>query len=164
MPSPPVDDERYGECATSLGRNLSAIEYIDERLYVRYDDGMNDRTIRLRPIDCCADVMEPAPLPSDEQERLLGVFKALADGTRLEIFRLIAAQTAPICACDIVSRFDVSQPTIAHHTKILREAGLITSTRSGVWAYYQVDPRGADLLASVAGQVLGAREAVAALA
>ena len=85
---------------------------------------------------------------------MLAIFKALADGTRLDIFRLIAAQEAPICACDIVDRFDVSQPTIAHHLKVLRTAGLITVSRRGVWAYYAVDPRGADLLRSVAASIL----------
>ncbi len=82
---------------------------------------------------------------------MLSVFKALADGTRLDIFRLIAAQEAPICACDIVDRFDVSQPTIAHHLKVLRTAGLITVSRRGVWAYYGVDPRGATMLRTVPG-------------
>ena len=64
----------------------------------------------------------------------------LGDATRLEVFRLIAAQTSPLCVCDIVDRFDVSQPTISHHLKILRDAGLVTVSRRGVWAYYAVDP------------------------
>lgn len=81
-------------------------------------------------------------MADDERERLLRAFKALADGTRLRIFQLIAAQDAPVCACDIVDQFDVSQPTIAHHLRTLREAGLITTSRQGVWAYYAVDPSG----------------------
>ena len=84
-------------------------------------------------------------------------FKALADGTRLRIFQLIAAQHEPLCACDIVDRFDVSQPTIAHHLRTLREAGLITTSRQGVWAYYAVDPTGVgwvgDLFGGIAGPV-----------
>lgn len=79
-----------------------------------------------------------------ERDQLLRALKALADGTRLRIFQLIAAQHEPLCACDIVDRFDVSQPTIAHHLRTLREAGLITTTRQGVWAYYAVDPAGMD--------------------
>jgi DNA-binding transcriptional ArsR family regulator len=51
----------------------------------------------------------PAPQTREEQDRLLAMFKALADGTRLQIFRLIAAQRTPICACEIVDRFDVSR-------------------------------------------------------
>ena len=54
----------------------------------------------------------------------------------VRIFRLIAAQPEAICVCHITDRFDVSQPTISHHLKVLREAGLITVSRRGVWAYY----------------------------
>jgi ArsR family transcriptional regulator len=86
---------------------------------------------------------------------MLAAFKALADGTRLDVFRLIAAQDEPICACDIVDRFDVSQPTIAHHLKVLRNAGLITVSRHGVWAYYAVEPRGLEVLQTSVQGFLG---------
>ena len=98
---------------------------------------------------CCREVREPAMLSEIDRDRLLAMFKALADGTRLDVFRLIAAQAEPICACDVVDRFDVSQPTIAHHLKVLRQAGLITSTKRGIWAYYAVDPEGRHELAQV---------------
>jgi ArsR family transcriptional regulator len=105
-------------------------------------------TVRvIQPEDaCCRTVNEPSALGDDAQERVLGVFKALADGTRLDVFRLIAAQDESICACDIVDRFDVSQPTIAHHLKVLRQAGLISVSRRGVWAYYAVAPGGIEAL------------------
>jgi ArsR family transcriptional regulator len=74
------------------------------------------------------------------------MFKALSDPTRFDIFRLIAAQDAPICACDVVDRFRVSQPTISHHLKVLRDAGLVSVSRRGVWAYYAADARGMALL------------------
>lgn len=115
---------------------------------------MSTKPLRLRPIDCCDPIAEPAPLAPDDRERLLAAFKALGDGTRLSILRLIAAQPEAICACDIVDRFDVSQPTIAHHLKVLRQAGLITVSRRGIWAYYGLDPRGVDLLESAAGRIL----------
>ncbi len=76
----------------------------------------------------------------------MAVYRALGDATRLEVFRLIAAQTAPICVCDIVDRFNVSQPTISHHLKTLRDAGLVKVSRRGVWAFYAVDPGGLALL------------------
>ncbi len=101
---------------------------------------------KVRPEGCCAVPNEPISLPAAERERLVAAFKALADPTRLDVFRLIAAQEAPICACDVVDRFDVSQPTISHHLKVLREAGLITVSRRGVWAYYAVDPAGLEVL------------------
>ena len=97
---------------------------------------------KVRPAGCCAVPIDPVPLTSAEGERLVAVFKALADPTRLEVFRLIAVQEAPLCACDVVDRFGVSQPTISHHLKVLREVGLITVSRRGVWAYYAVEPRG----------------------
>lgn len=92
---------------------------------------------------------------------MLGIFKALADGTRLDIFRLIEAQDGPICACDIVDRFEVSQPTIAHHLRVLREAGLITVSRKGIWAYYQINPSGVDAIQAMVGSFSGNREAAA---
>lgn len=95
-----------------------------------------------RPADCCVNLRAPDAITAPERERLVAGFRALGDPTRLEIFRLVAAQEAPICVCDIVAQFDVSQPTISHHLKILREAGLLTVSRRGVWAYYAVDPRG----------------------
>jgi ArsR family transcriptional regulator len=102
--------------------------------------------IKLRPIECCAAPVSVPPLPEREAARLVALFRALGDPTRLEIFRLIAAQAAPLCVCDIVDRFDVSQPTISHHLKILREAGLVTVSRQGVWAYYTPDDRGLAML------------------
>jgi ArsR family transcriptional regulator len=80
------------------------------------------------------------------RERLLGIFRALGDETRFEIFRLIAAQDAPICVCDMVDRFELTQPTISYHLKLLREAGLVTVSQRGVWAYYSADPEGLRLL------------------
>ena len=101
---------------------------------------------RVRPNGCCAIPNEQAPLPAVERERLVAMCKALADPTRFDVFRLVAAQDAPICACDVVDRFGVSQPTISHHMKVLRDAGLVTVSRRGVWAYYAADPRGLALL------------------
>ena len=101
---------------------------------------------KTRPEICCVVPTAPTPMRADERERLVAAFKALADPTRLDVFRLIAAQAAPLCACDVVDRVAVSQPTISHHLKVLREAGLITVSRRGVWAYYAVDPGGLALL------------------
>ena len=111
--------------------------------------------------DCCTLPPRPAPPMAVDRDRVLGMFKALADGTRFDIFRLIEAQDGSICACDIVDRFEVGQPTIAHHLRVLREAGLITVTREGVWAYYQVDPSGVTALTDVVGQFSTHRQPVA---
>ena len=103
---------------------------------------------RLRPPDCCTESVPVRPLPAAERERQVAVFRALGDPTRLEIFRFIAAQPEPACVCDIVDQFAVSQPTISHHLKTLREAGLVTVSRRGVWAYYAADPVGLKRLAN----------------
>lgn len=109
----------------------------------------------IQPDDaCCRDVRDPHFLSEEERLGLLGAFKALADGTRLDIFRLIAAQAEPICVCDIVDRFEVSQPTISHHLKVLRDAGLVTTAKRGIWAYYAVDPRGAEFLQTMVGALM----------
>ncbi|MGH2550162.1 MAG: ArsR/SmtB family transcription factor [Thermomicrobiales bacterium] len=89
-----------------------------------------------RPIDCCEPSNQVVPLRGDERQRIVALFKALGDGTRLEVFRLIAGQESGICVCDIVDRFDVSQPTISHHLKVLRDTELITVSRRGNWAFY----------------------------
>jgi ArsR family transcriptional regulator len=91
------------------------------------------------------------PLPAREQERLVARFKALADPTRLEILRLVAAQAGPVCVCDIVERFDLSQPTISHHLRILREAGWLRASKIGIWAFYELDPEVPTPLAEAAG-------------
>jgi ArsR family transcriptional regulator len=72
------------------------------------------------------------------------------------VFRLIAAQASPICVCDIVDRFNVSQPTISHHLKSLRDAGLVKVSRRGVWAFYAVDPAGLVLLQNGAADLVPA--------
>ncbi|HZT08700.1 MAG TPA: metalloregulator ArsR/SmtB family transcription factor [Chloroflexota bacterium] len=106
---------------------------------------------KTRPPDCCVPPTSNEPLPEPERASVAAVFHALGDSTRLEIFRLIAAQSAPICVCDITSRFDVTQPTVSHHLKILREARLVTVARRGVWAYYAADARGIATLRDALG-------------
>jgi ArsR family transcriptional regulator, arsenate/arsenite/antimonite-responsive transcriptional repressor len=88
-----------------------------------------------------------------ERERMVTAFRALGDPTRLEIFRLLAAQDAPVCACDVVDRFGLSQPTISHHLRILRQAGLVTSAKRGVWAWYAPDPQGLAWLRQIAADL-----------
>jgi ArsR family transcriptional regulator len=114
-------------------------------------------SIKLRPPDCSDAPTPVVALPAAERARLVGLFKALGDGTRLEVFRLIAGQDAPVCVCDIVDRFGVSQPTISHHLKTLREAGLITVSRRGNWSFYAADPRGLGLLRESLNRVTLAR-------
>jgi ArsR family transcriptional regulator len=89
----------------------------------------------------------------------VGAFRALADPTRLEILRLVAAQAGPICVCDVVERFDLAQPTISHHLKVLREAGLLRTSKVGIWSFYALDAGGAEILAEAAAAFARARRA-----
>ena|SRR5690348_7581994 len=67
-------------------------------------------------------------------------FKALANRTRLGILALMVARTDAICVCEVNEFFDLEQPTISHHLKVLREAGLVLSERRANWAYYHLHP------------------------
>ena len=71
---------------------------------------------------------------------LHAVLKALADPTRLAIYRRIAAGRGPVCVCRLVDRFPVSQPTVSHHLRVLREAGLVTVARRGTWSFFEAAP------------------------
>ena len=96
----------------------------------------------LQPICCGPDV---APLPPEDAENAARLFKALADPTRVAIVNRLAA--APeVCVCDLTAAFDLSQPTISHHLKVLRQVGLVESTRRGTWAYYRLVPEALDAL------------------
>ena len=88
---------------------------------------------RRRPQGCCP-LVRVRPLSSANRDRLTSMLKALSDPTRLEILRTIAAQPGPVCACDVVDRFDLSQPTISHHLKVLRDSGLVVGTSDGLEA------------------------------
>ena len=80
-------------------------------------------------------------------------FRALADPTRVEILRLVSAQSSPVCVCDIVDHFALSQPTISYHLKVLREAGLLLTSKVGIWSFYAADPSGLVLVRSAAEQL-----------
>ncbi|PJE97891.1 transcriptional regulator [Streptomyces carminius] len=88
---------------------------------------------------CCPPLTE-RPLTAEEAERTAAMFKALGDPVRLRLFSLVASHAGgEACVCDI-SDVGVSQPTVSHHLKKLREAGLLTSERRGTWVYYKVAP------------------------
>ena len=92
-----------------------------------------------------------------------GSFQALADPTRLAIVRELAG--APeVCACDFTSCCDVRQPTVSHHLKVLREAGVVETERRGTWIYYRLAPAAADRLRSLAIELSGAPQLIPASA
>jgi ArsR family transcriptional regulator, arsenate/arsenite/antimonite-responsive transcriptional repressor len=96
---------------------------------------------------CCAP--GAAPVPREQAEALAARFRALADPTRVAIVNRLAGADE-VCVCEIVDEFDLSQPTISHHLKLLRQAGLVESERRGTWAYYRLVPEAvAELRASL---------------
>ncbi|MFE4582336.1 ArsR/SmtB family transcription factor [Streptomyces chartreusis] len=88
---------------------------------------------------CCPPVTE-RPFTAEEAETAARMFKALGDPVRLRLFSAVAShEGGEACVCDI-SDVGVSQPTVSHHLKKLKEAGLLTSERRGTWVYYRVEP------------------------
>ena len=77
-------------------------------------------------------------------------FRALADPTRLEIVNRLAC-CDECCVCDLNAAFDLAQPTISHHLKVLRDAGLVSATRRGTWAYYRLEQDAVDELRHTLG-------------
>jgi ArsR family transcriptional regulator, arsenate/arsenite/antimonite-responsive transcriptional repressor len=101
----------------------------------------------LQPICCGSDA---PPLPKPAAEELAERFRALADPTRVAIVNRLSG-AVELCVCDLTGAFDLSQPTISHHLKILREAGLVESSRRGTWAYYRLVPEAVDALRGALG-------------
>ncbi|WP_067568691.1 ArsR/SmtB family transcription factor [Nocardia acidivorans] len=99
--------------------------------------------------DCCSTALSES-LDADTAITLAGAFKALGDPVRLRLLSLIAAGGGDdVCVCELTPAFDLSQPTISHHLKVLREAGLLTSERRGTWVYYRVIPAALQRLSDV---------------
>jgi ArsR family transcriptional regulator len=98
---------------------------------------MSMKSIATLPAICCGPATEP--LAVHERDQLAAQFKALADPTRVAIVNHLSAADE-VCVCTLVEAFELSQPTISHHLKILREAGLVESSRRGTWSFYRLVP------------------------
>jgi ArsR family transcriptional regulator len=88
---------------------------------------------------CC----EPVVYPDVQRGQAIGmaeVAKALGDPIRLQLVDVLRKHAGKVCVCELVPLFDVSQPTLSHHLKKLRDAGIVDSERQGLWAYYYVIP------------------------
>jgi len=94
------------------------------------------KTIATVSIACC--ICDDEPLPEAQRVVLADRLKALADPTRIGIVNRLAC-VDEVCVCDLTAAFELSQPTISHHLRILREAGLVAATRRGTWAYYRLN-------------------------
>jgi ArsR family transcriptional regulator len=102
---------------------------------------------------CCAPLSQE-PLSLEQAEQVAPLLKALADPARLRLMSLVAShEGGEACVCDLTDAFDLSQPTISHHLKVLHDAGLLAREKRGVWVYYRVQ---AGALASL-GLLIGSR-------
>lgn len=99
----------------------------------------------------CCEVDPDQGLPAAEAADLVERFKLLADPVRLQILDVLSRNEGQVCVCDLEAAVPVKQPTVSHHLKILRNAGVVETERRGVWAYYFVNrARLEDLRRSVA--------------
>ena len=96
--------------------------------------------------------LSAGPLEAQEAQRLASALKTLADPARLRLLSLIQAQPdGEACVCHLTEPLGLSQPTVSHHLKVLREAGLVERERRGSWAYYRVIPEPLAALRDVLG-------------
>ena len=108
------------------------------------------KSIPVLPPICCGP--EAPPVSGEEAAAVAASFKALADPTRVAIVSCLSAADE-VCVCTLTESFDLSQPTISHHLKILKDAGLVESSRRGTWAYYQLVPEAIGALRAALGAV-----------
>src|SRR3712207_1545709 len=117
---------------------------------------MSKSQLTLTPVEtvaCCAPLVAE-PLDAGAAERIAPLLKALADPVRLRLVSLVAAHDGgEACVCDLNDAFDLSQPTISHHLKVLHEAGLLDREKRGVWVYYRVAARALADLGTLLGGV-----------
>jgi ArsR family transcriptional regulator len=88
---------------------------------------------------CCEPVVYP-DIERAEAERMASVAKALGDPIRMQLVDVLRKHAGKVCVCELVPLFDLSQSTVSHHLKVLRDAGIVGSERKGLWAYYYVNP------------------------
>jgi len=119
---------------------------------------MSKSLLELTPVETvayCAPLTKE-PLSSDAAERIAPLLKALADPVRLRLLSLVASHAdGEACVCDLNDAFDLSQPTISHHLKVLHEVGLLDRSKRGVWVYYRVRPDALSSLSTLLGGVAG---------
>ncbi|MBW0102080.1 helix-turn-helix transcriptional regulator [Pseudonocardia sp. KRD291] len=111
-------------------------------------DGRVD--LGLTSVQECWSPLVGEPLDESRAAELSRVFKAMGDPVRLRLLSLIASHAGgEACVCDLTDVFELTGPTISHHLKVLREAGLITGERRGTWVYYRVLPEALGRLSEV---------------
>lgn len=111
------------------------------------DLALSPKTKRPAGAPCCEPVVYPE-IERAKAERISAVAKALGDPIRMQLVDVLRKHAGKVCVCELVPLFDLSQPTISHHLKVLREAGVVGSEREGLWAYYYVNPEASEELSA----------------
>src|ERR671914_1374565 len=104
---------------------------------------LHPKTKRAAGDRCCEPVVYP-DVERAQAQRMAAIAKALADPVRLQLVDVLSKHAGKVCVCELVPLFELSQPTISHHLKVLREAGIVDSERRGLWAFYYVIPEALD--------------------
>jgi ArsR family transcriptional regulator len=126
--------------------------YIDACQYSH----MSKSLLELTPVEAvaCCSPLTREPLTAEQAERVMPLVKALADPVRLRLLSLVASHAdGEACVCDLNDAFDLSQPTISHHLKLLHGAGLLDREKRGVWVYYRANSAALGDLAGLLGGV-----------
>jgi len=113
---------------------------------------MSNQTQRAEPAQPCCTPLLREPLSKDWAGDLARMFKALGDPVRLQLLSRVAShEGGEACVCELSAGFDLTQPTISHHLKVLRESGLLECERRGTWVYYWVVPSALAQLSALLG-------------
>jgi len=117
---------------------------------------MSNSLLEPTPVEAvaCCSPLTREPLSAETAERIAPIVKAIADPVRLRLVSLVASHAdGEACVCDLNDAFELSQPTISHHLKLLHEAGLLDREKRGVWVYYRVNASALRDLAALLGGV-----------
>jgi ArsR family transcriptional regulator len=98
--------------------------------------------------EVCREALVVPEIDPARAERLAAIAKALGDPIRVQLLDVLRRHAGEVCVCELVALFDVSQPTVSHHLKVLRDAGLVASQKQGLWVYYRVLPAALDDLSA----------------
>src|SRR6187200_3083175 len=105
------------------------------------------KTKRPAGAPCCEPVVYP-DVERQQAERMAMIAKALGDPIRMQLVDVLRKHAGKVCVCELVPLFDIAQPTLSHHLKKQREAGIVDSERQGLWAYYYVRPEALEELSA----------------
>ena len=104
----------------------------------------------IRDVLACCSPLAREPLSADRSQQIATLLKAIADPARIRLLSIVLShQGAEACVCDLTPYFDLSQPTISHHLKVLHDSGLLDREKRGTWVYYQARPEAMAALGSL---------------